>query len=151
MEMLEGVTELSLDFLNQATQAWVKMEYNRTPHRETGCSPVEQLRRSASVLRPSPSSAALRNAFRKEVKRRQRQSDGTISLEGVRFEIPGRFRHFRNVRVRYASWDLSHVDLVDHRNGTLLAPIYPLDRRANADGQRLLFEPLAAAEGGKPR
>ena len=42
------------------------------------------------------------------------------------------------------------MDLVDHRNGTLLAPIYPLDRRANADGQRLLFEPLAAAEGGKP-
>ncbi len=151
MEMLEGVTELSLDFLNQATQAWVEMEYNRTPRRETGCSPVERFAEAPSVLRPSPSSAALRDAFRKEVKRRQRQSDGTISLEGVRFEIPGRFRHFRDVRVRYASWDLSHVDLVDHRNGTLLAPIYPLDRRANADGQRLLFEPLAAAEGGKPR
>ena len=120
MEMLEGVTELSLDFLNQATQAWVEMEYNRTPRRETGCSPVERFAEAPSVLRPSPSSAALRDAFRKEVKRRQRQSDGTISLEGVRFEIPGRFRHFRDVRVRYASWDLSHVDLVDHRNGTLL-------------------------------
>jgi hypothetical protein len=71
----------------------------------------------------------------------------------VRFELPGRFRHFRDVRVRYASWDLSHVDLVDHRNGTLLAPIYPLDRRANADGQRLLFEPAVppkAAGSGKP-
>ncbi len=151
MEMLEGVTELSLDFLNQATQAWV--EDGVQPHAapRDGLLAGGAARRSTSVLRPSPSSAALRNAFRKEVKRRQRQSNGTISLEGVRFEIPGRFRHFRNVRVRYASWDLSHVDLVDHRNGTLLAPIYPLDRRANADGQRLLFEPLAAAEGGKPR
>jgi hypothetical protein len=35
---------------------------------------------------------------------------------------------------------LGRVHLVDPRNGTILAPIYPLDRRANADGQRLLFE-----------
>jgi putative transposase len=153
MEMLGGVTELSLDFLNQATQAWVEMEYNRTPRRETGCSPVQRFAEAPDVLRSSPASNALRDAFRKEVKRRQRTSDGTISLEGVRFEIPGRFRHFRDVCVRYASWDLSHVDLVDHRDGTLLAPIYPLDRRANADGQRLLFEPAVppqAAGSGKP-
>jgi hypothetical protein len=31
------------------------------------------------------------------------------------------------------------VDLVDPRQGTILAPLYPLDRQANADGQRLLF------------
>jgi hypothetical protein len=31
------------------------------------------------------------------------------------------------------------VDLVDPRQGTILAPLYPLDRHANADGQRLLF------------
>ena len=35
----------------------------------------------------NPSSDALREAFRLEVKRRQRQSDGTTSLEGVRFEV----------------------------------------------------------------
>jgi hypothetical protein len=39
-----------------------------------------------------------------------------------------------------ARWDLSRVDLVDARSGTILAPLYPLDRHANADGQRLLFE-----------
>ena len=40
MEMLAGVKELTLEFLNEATQAWVEMEYNRAVHRELGCSPV---------------------------------------------------------------------------------------------------------------
>ena len=90
------------------------------------------------MLRSSPSSESLRDAFRLETTRRQRQSDGTISLEGVRFEIPARYRHFREVTVRYARWDLGRVDLVDPRSGTILAPIYPLDKTANADGRRAL-------------
>jgi hypothetical protein len=49
--------------------------------------------------------------------------------------------------VRYARWDLSQVDLVNPRQGTMLAALYPLDRQANANGQRSLFplEPPAAA------
>jgi transposase InsO family protein len=141
MEMLGGVTELSLEFLNEATQAWVEIEYNRRAHRDISCSPVERFAQASDVLRTSPSSNALREAFRLQTSRRQRTSDGTISLEGVRFEVPARYRQFRNVSVRYARWDLSRVDLVDPRSGTILAPIYPLDRRANADGERLLFEP----------
>jgi transposase InsO family protein len=140
MEMLDGVPELTLEFLNEVTQAWLEIEYNRRPHRELGCSPVERFAQARDVLRPSPSSGALRDAFRMEVSRTQRQSDGTISLDGVRFEIPGRYRHFRKVSVRYARWDLRRVDLVDPRSGTILSPLYPLDRRANANGQRLLFD-----------
>jgi hypothetical protein len=152
MEMLAGVKELTLEFLNQATQAWVELEYNRAVHRELGCSPVERFAQVRSVLRPSPSSDRLREAFRLRTRRRQRQSDGTISLEGVRFEIPGRYRHFRDVWVRYARWDLRRVDLVDPQHGTILAPLYPLDRKANADGQRLLFEVGGQHEpvGGQP-
>ena len=112
-------------------------------------------RKRADVLRASPASKTLRDAFRLETKRRQRQSDGTISLEGVRFEIPGRYRHFDEVAVRYARWDLRRVDLVDSRSGAILAPVYPLDRRANANGQRLLFELDAPARqpttSSKPR
>jgi putative transposase len=141
MKMLDGVTELTLELLNQATQAWVEIEYNRAVHRETRSSPVERFAQAPDVLRPSPSSEPLRDAFRLESKRTQRQSDGTISLEGVRYEIPGRYRHFREVAVRYARWDLGRVDLVDEHGGTILAPIYPLDRRANADGRRSLIEP----------
>ena len=141
MKMLDGVVDLTLELLNTATQAWAEIEYNRAVHRETGSSPVDRFAKAADVLRTSPSSEVLRNAFRLATKRSQRQSDGTISLEGVRFEIPARYRHFREVTVRYARWDLGRIDLVDDRNGTVLAPIYPLDKTANADGRRAAVEP----------
>ena len=142
MEMLGKLPELTLAFLNEATQAWMEIEYNRRRHREIRCSPVERFAHAPDVLRPSPCSDALRAAFRVEAKRRQRRSDGTISLEGVRFEIPARYRHFQDVLVRYARWDLSHVDMVDPRRGTVLAPLFPLDRSANADGRRAVVHPL---------
>jgi putative transposase len=156
MKMLEGVSELTLALLNEATQAWVEIEYNRAEHRETSCSPVERFAHAPDVLRDSPSSESLRDMFRLETTRRQRQSDGTISLEGVRFEVPARYRHFREVSVRYARWDLGRVDLVDPHSGTILAPIYPLDKSANSDGRRALVEPGTdavsadrSAEGGR--
>lgn len=136
MEMLGHLPELTLEFLNRATQAWVEIEYNRTVHRETGCSPVTRFADGSDVLRPSPSSGALRAAFRMEAKRRVRKSDGTISLCGMRFEIPARYRHFQEVAVRYPRWDLGQVDMVDPREGTVLARLFPLDRKANADGRR---------------
>jgi putative transposase len=139
--MLDGVAELTLEFLNKATQAWVEVEYNRAVHRETGCSPVERFERASDVLRSSPSSESLRDTFRLETNRSQRQSDGTISLGAVRFEIPARYRHCRAVTVRYARWDLGRVDLVDAQSGMILAPLYPLDKTANADGRRALIEP----------
>jgi len=48
MEMLDGVPELTLEFLNEVTQAWLEIEYNRRPHREIGCSPVNVSRRPAT-------------------------------------------------------------------------------------------------------
>ncbi|MCO6453950.1 MAG: transposase family protein [Pirellulaceae bacterium] len=136
MQMLDGHTNLTLDFLNRASQAWSEIEYNRGVHREISGSPIERFAHAPDVLRASPSPSALRDAFRLEVTRRQRRSDGTISLEGVRFEIPARYHHFRDVAVRYARWDLGRVDLVDTHSGTVLSPLYPLDRSANADGHR---------------
>jgi transposase InsO family protein len=141
MEMLAHLPHLTLDFLNHVTQAWLEMEYNRSVHREIGCSPATRLARAPDVLRESPSSDALRAAFRMDVKRRVRRSDGTISLDGVRFEIPARYRHFKDVVVRYPRWDLSHVDLVDPREGTVLTRLFPQDRTTNADGRRAIIDP----------
>jgi transposase InsO family protein len=141
MEMLDGCAELTLDFLNEATQAWVEIEYHRTPHREISSSPLSRFAQAPDVLRTSPSAAALRDAFRLQTTRRQRTSDGTISLCGVRFEIPARYRLFRDLAVRYARWDLTRVDLVDPRSGATLSALYPLDRAANADGRRAAVEP----------
>jgi putative transposase len=151
LKMLDGVASLTLDFLNQATQAWVEIEYNRAVHRETSIAPVDRFRHAPDVLRDSPSSEALRDAFRLETKRSQRRSDGTISLEGKRFEVPARYRHFREVSVRYARWDLGRVDLVDERSGLILAPIYPLDKSANADGRRAVIEPDGTAASPEDR
>ena len=154
MEMLDGV-ELTLDFLNRATQAWAEIEYNRALHRELATSPWERFQKAPDVLRASPSSQVLRQAFRLRTTRRQRQTDGTISLEGIRFEIPSRFRHFREVTVRYARWNLGQVDIVDPRSGAILAPLHALDRVANAQGRRLFVEPtveessLSAAPSSK--
>ncbi len=151
LKMLDGVAELTLDLLNEATQAWVEIEYNRAVHREISCSPIDRFGRAPDVLRTSPSSESLRDAFRLESKRIQRQSDGTISLEGVRFEIPARYRHFREVSVRHARWDLGRVDVVDARSGIILAPIYPLDKTANADGRRAVIEPRGTAAAPEDR
>jgi hypothetical protein len=145
MAMLEGCEELTLELLNEATQAWVELEYNREVHSELGVSPLQRYLEGPSVGRECPSSEVLRRAFRAEVGRTQRRSDGTLSLLGRRFEVPSRFRHLERLRVRYASWDLSSVDLVDPRSGEILCPIYPLDKVRNAEGTRRRLRPVSDA------
>ncbi|HEY2514184.1 MAG TPA: IS481 family transposase [Polyangiaceae bacterium] len=137
MPMLEGVPELTLALLNTATQAWVEQEYHRSPHTELGGkTPLERYLEGPNVGRPSPSSEELRRAFRMEVSRTQRRSDGTTTVEGVRYEIPSAYRALRRLRLRVARWDLSSVDLVDARTGVHLATLLPLDKTKNADGLR---------------
>lgn len=145
LAMLEGVESLTLGLLNEATCAWMEMEYNRTVHTEIRCRPVDRYVNDPGVGRPCPSAEALRLAFRQDVQRTQRRSDGTISLEGVRFEIPNRLRHLGNLTVRYARWNLGCVHVVDPRTDTPLAPIHPLDKVRNADGQRRVVEPVLPA------
>ena len=65
-----------------------------------------------------PGSDALRLAFTRSDHRMQRKSDGTIVIDGRRFEVPNRYRHLSRIEVRYASWDLGLVHLVDERTGT---------------------------------
>ena len=73
----------------------------------------------------------------------QRRSDGTATIAGVRYEVPSRYRTLERLSVRYASWDLSMVHLVDERSGTLLAPLYPLDRTKNGTQSRRLLADVA--------
>jgi hypothetical protein len=129
--------------LNQATHAWVEQEYHRTHHSEIGATPLERYLAGPHVRRACPDAATLAAAFRIEVARRQRRADGTVSLAGARFEIPARYRHLSIVHLRYARWDLTRVDLVDHRSGAVLCPVKPLDKSANAEGQRRRLTPAA--------
>ncbi|MGH8142880.1 MAG: IS481 family transposase [Steroidobacteraceae bacterium] len=145
MAMLEGVADLTLATLNEATQAWCEYEYNRAVHSETGQAPLERFLAGPEVLRPSPDSAALRLAFTRTERRTQRTSDGTLVIDTRRFEVPSRYRHLRELAVRYASWDLSLVHLLDERSGQLLCRLYPLDKQRNACAVRAPLEPLTAS------
>ncbi len=159
MAMLEGEPALTLELLNRATQAWVEHEYHRRVHSEMGQTPLDRWLAGPSVGRPCPSSDALRRAFRLEVSRTQRKSDGTITVAGVRYEIPSAYRTLLRPTVRVARWHLSSIDLVDARRGVHLATLLPLDKERNADRRRraladpsagVLPEPAATPTGTAP-
>jgi putative transposase len=150
MAMLEGVADLTLATLNEATQAWAEYEYNRSLHSETGQTPLERYLAGPEVLRPAPDSATLRLAFTRTERRTQRASDGTLVIDTQRFEVPNRYRHLRELHVRYASWDLSQVHLLDERSGLLLCRLYPQDKQRNARAMRAPLEPLASGAIPQP-
>ena len=145
LAMLEGVEDLTLALLNEATQAWVETEYHRRHHSELGASPLERYLGAPTLGRPSPSPTELRRAFRAEAVRTQRRSDGTLSLFGRRFEVPARYRHLERLHLHYASWDLSAVDLLDPRTGEILTAVYPLDKQRNSSGRRRRIAPPSPA------
>jgi len=125
MAMLSRVEPLRLDFLNRVTQAWVEMEYNKKRHNEIGMPPVQRMLESRDMSRPAPGAIELKIGFTVCESRKQRQSDGTISINAIRFEIPSRFNHIRQLHVCFANWDKAIAWLVDKRTGKLLATYTP--------------------------
>lgn len=144
LPMLEGQSTLTLELLNRATFAWVELEYHRTRHSEIAETPLERLLAGPDASRKSPSSDELKRAFRMEISRQQRRSDGTCTVEGVRFEVPAHYRTLTRLALRVARWDLSSVDLVDPRSGQFLTTLLPLDKSKNASGLRRPIEPPTA-------
>ena len=137
LAMLENHENLSLRFLNHATQAWVEQDYHQKKNAALkGQTPIDCYLQQDDVGRTCPSSEALRRAFRKQAKRTQRRSDGTISVEGTRFEIPSAYHHLKDITVRYATWDLTCIDMIDPNTSTLLTSLTPQNKSANANGLR---------------
>ena len=150
LAMLENEEELSLETLNDLTQVWVEGDYNQRLHRELGTSPLRRYLDAPDVGREAPDSETLRRAFRREVTRTQRRSDGTVSLEGVRFELPSRYRQLERLTLRYARWDLRSVELVDPHTGDSLCPLFPLDKTRNAEADRRQLEDVVDSVPGCP-
>ena len=148
--MLQHVPDLTLAFLNEATQAWVEQDYNNKRHSDIGQTPIARFLAGPSVSRDCPDSDALRLAFTRSDTRTHRKSDGTIVINGRRFELPNRYRHLTRVEVRYAEWNLATVHLVDERTGAVLARLYPQDKTQNASGLRRTLEPLAPSSEPVP-
>ncbi len=144
LELLRKVEPLRLEFLNRSTQAWVEQDYHRRRHSEIHCPPIEHLLAGPDVSRPAPDLEALRVAFTRSVTRIQRRSDATVTVDGVRFEVPSRFRHLPRLTLRYANWDPSRLLLVDPTRGDPLAHLLPQDKQKNASGHRRTLAPVAA-------
>jgi transposase InsO family protein len=143
MAMLEHVEDLTLAKLNEATQAWVEYDYNRQRHSEIDDTPLARFLAGPSVTRPCPDAATLRLAFTRTERRTLRKSDGTVVIEGRRFEVPNQYRHFSMLEVRYAAWDLTDVHLADLHTGNVLCRLFPQDKTRNASGLRRTLQPVA--------
>jgi transposase InsO family protein len=148
LPMLEGEGALTLDLLNTASQAWVEREYHQKEHSEIKETPLERYIRGPSVGRDCPSSDSLRRCFRTEITRTQRRSDGTATVDGIRFELPSAYRTLVLLRLRVARWDLSSVDLVDPRSGNHLATLLPIDKARNAERVRRVVRPIGDDNAG---
>lgn len=144
LEMMRTVEPLSLAFLNQAAQAFVEQDYHRRVHRETRQTPLERLLEGPQVSRLTPDLDTLRQAFCRQVRRSQRRSDATVTVEAIRYEVPARFRHLRQLLLRYPGWDKSRLWLVDEHSGTLLTTLLPQDKQANSSGRRRSLSPEPA-------
>lgn len=157
MELLRGMPDLTLGFVNHAACAWVEQDYHRKAHREIGTSPLQRMLSGPDVSRPTPDSDVLRLAFTRRITRTPRQSDATVVVEGIRYELPVRFAHMRRVILRAAGWDKSRMTLVDADTEAPLARLLPQDKTSNASGLRKLIAsenpsepPLCAADAAMP-
>ncbi len=150
MPMLEGVKDLTLEFLNEATQAIVEIEYHRKVHDEIGTTPLARYLDGKDVGRPSPTAEEIRRAFRVRQSRAVRRSDLTVSVEGVRYEVPSRYRTLERICVAYARWNLATVDMIDPETKAVLATLYPLDKTKNADGERRAHQESLALADAEP-
>ena len=139
MAMLDGEKDLTLALLNEATIAWVEFEYHRKLHSEIAATPLDRYLKNPNVGRPCPNTKTLNEAFCEQVKRKQRRSDGTVSLHGCRFEIPSQYRHMEYLSLRCTRWDLSNIFLVDPCEDVCIATLYPVDKSKNANTQRRAF------------
>jgi putative transposase len=135
MAMLRNQKVVTLKQLNDLTIAWAEIEYNKSNHSEINSTPINRFLNHSDVARDTPSFEKLALAFRRDVERQLRRSDGTIHLEGKRFEVPFQYKHFKEIRVQYAKWDLSFVHIVDYADKPL-AQIFPVDKEKNASGRR---------------
>lgn len=136
LELLRGIEDLKLSFINQAACAWVEQDYHRKQHREIRTSPLQRMLTGPDVSRPAPDSDSLRLAFTRRIARIPRRSDATVVVDGIRYELPVRFAHLRQVILRASSWDKSHMTLVDADTEAALARLLPQDKTKNASALR---------------
>ena len=97
--------------------------------RSPGSSPVRPSRRDC------PGSDVLRTGVHALRHAHAERATARSSSRAAASRSPNRYRHLTRIEVRYASWDLGHIHLVDERTGSgKLARLYPQDKTQNASG-----------------
>jgi len=140
MELLRGVPDLKLSFVNQAAQAWIEQDYHRSKHSEIKTTPLQRMLEDPDVARPAPDSDLMRLAFTRRIRRTPRRSDATVVVDGIRYELPARFAHLPSVILRAPGWDKSQMTLVDAATEAPLARLLPMDKAKNASGIRRVID-----------
>jgi putative transposase len=69
MPMLEGVEDLALAQLNEATQAFVELEYNRKVHSVTGEAPIDRFLQGPDVRPTSTPPSSIRSSSSMKLRR----------------------------------------------------------------------------------
>jgi hypothetical protein len=70
------------------------------------------------------------------VTRTVRKTDSTVTLDGVRFQVPQCYTHMDSLFLRYARWDLGEAEILCPDSYKSLCVIIPLDKLANSSGIR---------------
>ena len=79
--MLSKVDNLSLDFLNRASLAWVEQEYNRAENEEMKAAPINEYIEVKDVSRPSPDEEKFKFSFTRPETRKQRKRMEQLSFK----------------------------------------------------------------------
>lgn len=149
--MLIGHRGLTIKHLNDMTQAWYEMEYNRSVHREIKSTPLDRFVSEKNVGLNPCDKECLDKAFRIDETRRLRKSDGSIRILDVLFRIPQQYWCLPKIQIRYARWDLSLVHLIDYATGQELARIYPVDKIQNSNRKRRTLDSVVEISTEKER
>jgi putative transposase len=136
IKMLPAEKRLTLEVLNIVTQAWIEQDYHIKIHSETGEKPLDRFFNCSHVLRDSPAYDDLKCNFRMHVTRTVRKTDSTVTLDGVRFQVPQCYTHMDSLFLRYARWDLGEAEILCPDSYKSLCVIIPLDKLANSSGIR---------------
>ena len=139
MPMLLNKKELTLDLLNKITHAWLEEEYQIKINSTTKQSPKERFMKGKYIGREAPSMDEMEKLFCIDVKRKLRKTDGTIQLEGTRFEVPNHHRHFNEIIIRYASFRKKIIWLVNETTGKIIERLYPVDYEKNSSKERKII------------
>jgi putative transposase len=140
IKMLPKHKRLTLDVLNAVTQAWVEQDYHVKIHSEINQTPYDRFFNSTNVLRPAPEYNDLKCSFRMQVTRTVRSTDATLTLDGVRFQLPECYAHMKTLLLRYARWDLGEAEIICPDTHKSVGTIHPLDKLANSFGARKEIE-----------